>query len=57
MWEVFVTDVTITSKYGSSASFTSLDFWPTRACLVVVQQKERMEFCNIDIVFGYGYKV
>jgi hypothetical protein len=48
--------VTVPSKWGSSESFKSLDFWLTCRCLATTQQKGEIRFCGVYIVFRCRYK-
>ena len=45
-----------TSKWGNSASFKLLDFWPTRGCLTITQQSQGTASGRVGIVFRWGYK-
>ena len=55
-WEFSVTLRDKPSKWGSSASFMSLIFWPIRACLTVAEHRKKMVFCRVHIVLRLGYK-
>ena len=55
-WEFSVTLRDKPSKWGSSASFTPLIFWPIRACLTAAEHRKKMVFCRVHIVLRLGYK-